>query len=305
MSERHHDLLLEWVSERGEGSWTSFRDAYAWLEADSDLKPWETASLLARQMSALAHLEIDWKRSRWAACPPVLTLLPSAGAHGLLTGGRTRELTDRLAVEQERRDDIFCLEPISQSLAPSALLIACEDERAMRRLAEALGIQATYSVASRLAAVLPSLDSYIALARSTPAPFDYGVQALSVDQLGWSDVESDRAPGLYRYQTPAGRKFRYVNHEGTSHEVDLAIGTFAALRAAGQASRLKWFRQPLNGDLEVPLSAPLPTLHARAAALCSGLAPDRRGRSLVYMNVPEEIAHAIAQSLEQQLRIVD
>jgi hypothetical protein len=300
-----HDLLLEWVSERGEGSWPKLREAHTWLRAESEVEPWETASLIARQMSALGHLELDWRRSRWAACPPMLTLLPSAGAHALLTGGRTRELLDRLAAAKEERGDIFCLDPIEQALAPSALLIACDDERAMRDLASSLGIASSYSVASQLAGVLPDLDSYLHQAATTPAPSGYGVQMLGLERLDWSDVEDDRDQGLYRYEAPAGRRFRYVDGSGTSHEVDLAIGTYAALRESPGRGWLKWFRKSLNGDLEVRLRAPLPTLHARAAALCSGLAPMHRGSCLVYVNVPKAIALALARSLAQELTVVD
>lgn len=298
------DLLLEWVSERGEGSWGGFRAAYDWLQAGEDLEPWETASVIARQMSALGHLEIDWRHFRWAASPPMLTLLPSAGAHALLTGGRTRELEDRLALAREEREDIFCLDPIEQALAPSAVLIACEDERSMRDLASFLGIGSSYSVAEQLAAVLPDLDSYLPGAEVAAAPTGYGVQLLGLERLAWEDVEDEREPGLYRHQAPEGRRFRFLDEARVSHEVDLSIGAYAALRLTASGGWLKWFRRSLNGDLEVRLGAPLPTLHARAAALCSGLAPRRSGNCLVYVNVPEEIATAIAGSLGQELTLI-
>ncbi|HEU5252056.1 MAG TPA: hypothetical protein VFU16_01855 [Solirubrobacterales bacterium] len=298
------DLLLEWASERGFGSWAQFREAYAWLERESEMAPWETASLVARQMSALGHIEVDWRRRSWAAAPPVLTLLPSAGAHALLTGGRTRELCDRLAMALADRDDLYGLDPVEQPLAPSAILIACEDERAMRKLASALGIESAYSVSSQLAEILPPLRAYLDLAGSTPAPRGYGVQALDLADLSWRDVEEDREPGLYRYQAPDGRRFRLVEATGSVFDVDLAIGAFAALAIAGETGRLKWFRASLNGELQVPLRTPLPTLHARALALCSGFAPERHGRSLVYLNVPEKVARAVAGSLAQDLQVV-
>lgn len=302
---RPKDLLLEWASERGSGSWAQFREAHAWVTAGGERAPWETASLVASQMSALGHIEIDWRSSRWAAAPPVLTLLPSAGAHALLSGGRTRELCDRLEAELEDRPDLFLLDPVEQELAPSALLVACENERSMRSLAAALGIEACFSVASKIAGILPSLGSYLQLAGSTPAPKGYGVEMLKLDDLRWIDIEDDRQPGLYRYQAPDGRRFRLVDAEGEWADVDLAVGVYAALAAAGDDGRLRWFRNSLNGEMQIPLRAPLPTLHARALALCSGFAAARRGQSLVYANVPEEIAAALARSLGQQLSIVE
>jgi hypothetical protein len=235
----------------------------------------------------------------------VLTILPSAGAHALLTGGRTRTLLDRLAETLDRRSDLYGLPPIEQPFAPSALLIASEDERSVKSLAEEIGASFSHSVASQLAAILPSIDSYLGLARSTPAPKDYGVQLLDPVELAWADVEDDTEPGFYRYQAPAGFNFRLLDAEGNTFDLDLAIGVYAALVLSGQRSRVRWFRSSLNGELEVPLRAPLPTLHARAATLCSGLAPQQRGRSLVFVNVPESIARAISGSLGQDLSVVD
>lgn len=305
MGPTSQDLLLEWLSERGSGNWQRFRDAYAWLGSEVKREPWETASFAARQFSALGHIEIDWSNARWSAAPPVLTILPSAGAHALLTGGRTRELSDRLRAELDGREDAYPLEPIPQELAPSAVMIASEDERAVQRLATGLGVAYSYSVSSQLAALLPPLDSYLGLARTTPAPKGYGVQALAGTDLTWVDVEDDLDPGLYRYMAPAGYTFRFFDAEERAFAVDLALGVYAELRRTAEVRRLKWFRASVNGELEVPLRASLPTLHARAATLCSGLAPQRRGRSLVYLNVPEDIAQAIARALGQSLQVVE
>jgi hypothetical protein len=300
-----HDLLLEWMSERGSGSWQHFRDAHAWIGSQAEREPWETASFTARQMSALGHVEVDWSASRWSAAPPVLTILPSAGAHALLTGGRTRALCDRLRKQLDGREDVYGLPAIEQAFSPSALLIASEDERAAQGLAEDLGVDFSHSVSSQLIKILPPLDSYLGLARSTPAPTGYGVQALDSTELTWLDVEDDVEPGLYRYQAPAGFSFRFLDDGGRAFAVDLAIGIYTELARSGECRRLKWFRGSLNGELEVPLRAPLPTLHARAATLCSGLSPQRRGRSLVYVNVPEKIAASIGRALGQSLNVID
>jgi hypothetical protein len=305
MTGNYRDLLLEWMSERGSGRWQHFREAHAWVAAEADREPWETASFTARQMSALGHIEIDWSASSWSAAPPVLTILPSAGAHALLTGGRTRQLSDRLEEELDRRVDVYGLPPIEQPFAPSALLIASDDERAVQSLAHDLGVEFSHSVSAQLAKALPPLDSYLGLARSMPAPKGYGVQVLDTAELTWVDVEDDCEPGLYRYQAPVGFSFRLIDVEERTFAVDLSVGVYAELARSCEAGRLKWFRSSLNGELEAPLRAPLPTLHARAATLCSGLAPQRRGRSLVYLNVPEDVAQAIAQSLGQSLKVIE
>jgi hypothetical protein len=304
MTERPYDLLLEWASERGSGTWQKFRDACEWLRPAASRPGWETPGFAARQMSALGHLEIDWQASSWTAAPPVLTLLPSAGGHALLTGGRTRTLKDRLREELSKRVDLFAPDPHEQTLAPSAYLIASESERSILELADALQVRFTYSVSTQLARLLPSLDSYLSLAHSQRAPAGYGVQRFDPLSLNWSDAEDDFALGFYRYDAPQGPRFRLVESRTSVFAVNRDLGVYAALSRWGE-SRMRYFAGTINGELEVPLRAPLPTLHARAAVLCSGLAPEKRGRSLIYVNVPAEVAEAIARSLDQSLALVD
>ena len=54
-----YDLLLEWASERGQGSWRQWRDACSALAIGEP-------SQAARQLSALGHVEFDWVDSRFS-----------------------------------------------------------------------------------------------------------------------------------------------------------------------------------------------------------------------------------------------
>ena len=298
-----HDLLLEWVSERGVGSWEQFRRAHDWLFADEEFPRFMTSGFTMGILSTLGHAEIDWKAGRWAAAPPVLTLLPAAGAHALLTGGRTRTLMR--TVERELAEDqyLYPLPPYEQEFAPSAVMIPCEDADHIEALAHRLGIRYEYSVSARLGAILPTLDDSLALARSAPPPRGFGFQRLDVTRLDWHDADSDEQPGLYRYEGFRGFVYQLLDADGLSYRLDLPTGIYAALRRWGQ-SRLRYEPASVNGELIVPLAAPLPWLHARTAALSSGLAPRREGRALVYVNVPEPIATRIARTLDQTLTIV-
>jgi hypothetical protein len=297
-----HDLLLEWVSERGEGSWQQLRDAHDWLfEATAPGRGWRpTPGWSARMLSTLGHIEIDWHAGVWGASAPVLTLLPSAGAHALLTGGRTRALTDRLRqAAWDEAHDVYLVEHPQQH-APTALLVAGEDEAAIEALAERLSIAYELSVSDRLSRALPSLDSYLALSHSTPAAGAFGVERFDVMVLEWSSTESDREPGFYRYDVVGRPAFRLLDNDGSVYDLDVATGVYAALSRWGE-NVLRYEPESVNGTLVVPPGAPLPTLHARTAALCSGLAATRRGRTLAYSNVPKPIAERVARSLDQTL----
>jgi hypothetical protein len=83
--ELSHELLLQWMSERGSGSWDEFRDAYRWAVPDARAG---AAHRFMRALATLAHVETDWDAGAWTAAPTVVTLLPSAGGHGLLAGAR-------------------------------------------------------------------------------------------------------------------------------------------------------------------------------------------------------------------------
>lgn len=295
------DLLLTWASECGSGTWQQFRDAHQWISAaypgPGDWEP--SAGYAARTLTTLAHLEIDWQNGRWAAAPPVLTLLPSAGAHALLTGARTRTLTDHLRSVTDDDPALFVAE-CPQRHAPTALLIACEDETSIEMLAAELDVGYEFSVSERLSEMLPTLDSYLALARAMPAPSGYGVSRLQLSTLTWLDADSDRDPCLYRYDAFGRPRYRLVVGDAEVYDVDLAVGVWAALSRWGE-NRLIYTDDPVNGTLNVPTEAPLPTLHARSAALCSGLAPGRRDGFLAYRNVPRPVAERIARSLDQTL----
>jgi hypothetical protein len=295
----NNDLLLEWASERGSGSWQQFRDAQEWiLNAESGDSWRPTPGFSARLLSTLGHIEVDWRGAKWAVAPPLLTLLPAAGAHALLTGARTRALMERLR-EVSDVPSLY-VSPLRQRMAPTALLIACEDETNIEALAGALGIDYEYSVSERLSHLLPELDSYLGLAVSMPAASGYGVTRLDVGDLSWIDVESDRSPGLYCYDAYGRPIYRLVVGSEEIYDVDLAMGVWAALSRWGE-NRLRYREDVVNGTLVVPLGAPLPTLHARTAALCSGLAPSRVGGELWYRNVPYATAGRIARSLDQTL----
>lgn len=293
------DLLLDWMSERGAGTWQQARDAHEWLLSQQRQIGWRpTPGFTLRMLSTLGHVEIDWEAARWAAAPPVITLLPSAGAHALLTGGRTRTLVDRLGTEAGEDPCLFALSPHPQSLAPSALLVACESERAIESLAWRLGIRYEFSVSDRLSAALPPLDACLHQGKTTPPPRGYGVECFDARRLRWETAESDESPGLYRYEVYGRPEFRLLTEAEGVYSVDLPTGVWSALSRWGE-NRLRYQTESVNGTLIVPIECPLPTLQARAAALCSGLAPKKRGQTLWFRNVPRAIAERIARSLDQ------
>ena len=259
------DLLLEWASERGTGSWQQFRDAHDWIAEAYPGDSWRpTSGFTARRLTTLGHIEIDWQHGLWAVAPPLLTILPAAGAHALLTGARTRALMDRLA-EETVHDPCLYVTQSAQRLAPHAILIACEDETNIESLAQRLGIGYEFSVSDRLSAVLPGLRSYLALAATTPAPRDYGVARLDLQALSWMDAEDDRGPGLYRYDAFGRPTFRLVDGDEI-YALDWAIGAWSALSRWGaeQARLSRGAGQRHTGGTGGRAAADAPCSNSRA-----------------------------------------
>ncbi len=98
------DLMLAWMSATAEGDIRDLRQRVAWLARNADLnpQPFETGRWL-RDMTALAHVEVDWVGGRWAMAPPVAVLLPSCGGTTVLAGcrrlGLVEELGDLLSLQ--------------------------------------------------------------------------------------------------------------------------------------------------------------------------------------------------------------
>jgi hypothetical protein len=302
-----YELLLTWVSEKGEGSWQSFKQANDWLFNKSAADTRMTASRSATKLSVLSHLEIDWVESKWVASPPVLTILPDSGGHALLTGGRTRELASMVesATSEDRTQDLMGFRH-NQKDAPDAYFIAADSAATVESLAQELGVHFDSSVAERLSMILPPIGSYLEIAKTAPAPSRFEAERFKLKSGGeWSSVGGKVADGLFRYDSWGKFTYRFVAG-GQHYDLDLANGIYAELKRLN-ASVLSYRASETNGTLIVAAGAPLPTLHARAATLCTGLAPtvviptfERE-----YRNVPPEVAERIASSLGQQLQILE
>jgi hypothetical protein len=296
-----YELLLRWASERGSGSWTSFREAHDWLfnSGQQTSRP-VRATTTIHAMSTLGHLETDWDEGRWAIAPTSITILPNAGAHAIVTGARTLNWLG--AFEEALAEGDYFSEPHQQDWGPDALFIAASDETAVEALAASLNVNYELCLSERLAKILPSLRDYLAISRSTPAAKGYGFERFNVHSHKWFRSERDAQPGLYRYDVWGRPEFRFVASDDSVYAVDQAIGVHAEIARNGE-NQIRYRRESVNGTLSVPFGAQLPVLQARTASLCTGLMPDLHGGEWHYPNVPEDTARAIAASLGQSLVI--
>jgi hypothetical protein len=287
-----YEQLLHWTAEVGAGRFGMFSGAHAWATGEE-----VPAMQTLRLMTALGYVEVDWAGRRWAAVRPTITLLPDAGGYGLVVGARTERLTRELS-DNVDDPDVF-VDARAQWQAPDTCFVAADSEAALERLATQFGLPFVHSVTERLADVLPSLD--VLLHGTAPAVVQhYGVERYDLE-FGFQAVDDDRSPGFYRYEISGPRRMQFQAADGRRYHVDLAVGAWAEARRLGELAHIWWRPDGTNGSLMTPWRLPLPSLHARSAALCSGLAPYVTDDGVNYVNVPEWVAIRIARSLGQEL----
>ena len=292
-----YEQLSHWIAEVGSQRLESFAEAHAWATRGTREV---SANSAMRELSALAYIEVDWRGRRWGAVQPCVTLLPDAAGHGLVVGARTARITRELSEHAEIYDAEVI--PFHQRRAPDALFVAANSETALAGVAASLDIPYVHSVVERLAAVLPNLDAELATRRTPPIVRHFGLERFDVDE-GWLLAERDDEPGLYRYERSGPRAIHLLMSDSVRFDVDLAVGVWAEARRQGIDGLLWWRPDGVNGTLDVPRFLPLPSLHARAATLCSGLGADFHDGSYLYANVPEWVARRIATTLGQRLDI--
>ncbi len=297
-----YDRLLRWMSEKVHGSWADFRAAHAWVMGGDEITA-EPAWIAARELQDLGYVEFAWAEGgSWCVAPPVLTLLPSSGGLGYLTGARTRSLISAI---KDCELDFFPDAPEQGRHGPHGVFLLLGSPTTAGSVAAELGITYTFAVAETLADTLPSVSSMLADAPAAPFPLGFEREQFSVEEMGWVACPvaagGGEAPaGLYRFRTWGKVEHRLVTPMG---------GVVACSREAAIYEVLRWSEQQvLTYDsmarcLGVPVAARLPVLHARVATLSSGLLPrlvSREGRyGLRYDNVSDEVAAAIADSLAQ------
>ncbi|MEA3511837.1 MAG: hypothetical protein U9R51_10415, partial [Actinomycetota bacterium] len=267
-----YDRLVEWTSELGEGSYGRFQSTHDWLFGLQDpggLAP--PAYRTALNLAMLGYLEIDWGSMRWAAAPPILTLLPSGGGYGLAVGARTRAFSAALA-EATGPDAIDVVAyPRRQPSAPEAIFIG-GTARSVRDLSSTLGIEYEFNVADRLSRLLPDFSASLSIGSAAPPSDAFPVERWSPRMFRWTGYTKRPPPGLYRVKQYTRRVHRFLDSDGNWFELDGPTGMYAELDRTS-TNVLRYRRDTINGTLFVPLGAPLPALQARSAALSCGLAP--------------------------------
>jgi hypothetical protein len=292
------DELLRWASEAGSGSWERLRDVSAFITQKHRLarRPWSLAS----DLSALGHLDIDWRSRSWSVAPPALNVVPGLGLCVVLTGSRPHYVDVRFEAATDDLD-VYPFE-VPQPPSPAAKFAKSASLEVAERIAKGVGARLVIDPAAALvAAILPVDEEALQLA---PEPaLD---EALRFDHatLQWQS-DHGRKPGLYRVDLHGRPVHRRLIADGTWWAIDLPAGQFLELQSRTEAV-IRWRRPQGEAPavFEVHRDVSLPLLAQRAATVCSGLVPTVDGMWRSYLNVPHPIAARIAAALLQPLPIL-
>lgn len=311
------DPLLDWCSERAEGTLDSFFAAASYLEFD---RP----ELAAHQLSILGHIEVDWNTRHWAAAPPTIVVPPDCGGNAFLTGARPRWLVDAIQTilgANEGGSDVV-LSDLAMRVYPYELGQVKTGREGptpwwlkfgprlatdIPILANHLGIESTTDILGQIGVLLPSLDDLVTAGGvGLLAGRGLSCERFDVNTLRWtpSRARPDDATGTYRVSGHGPYRY-YVNPGGSGDclaVVDKRTAVAAAMRRAGRDI----FRYDAQlRTLTVYAAADLPLLHARTAVLCAAALPriywshpsdPPRAR---YDNIPPELAAHIGRLLGQ------
>ncbi|WP_330279152.1 hypothetical protein OHO83_09220 [Streptomyces sp. NBC_00569] len=306
------NLLLRWASELGGGKVSDLRAGVLRTARSRGIPVREGADgRWLRDVSALGHLDVDWRRGLWSAAPAVLTRVPFSDGFAVITGRRTA-VFDGLV--EAAGDDWAAFVWAENEAAegdipvPDTLYLQYDSAEGLPREAERLGCRYVPCAATQIVSLLPELS-----AGPQAAPPGGGnahtVERYRPQSGEYAPAESYDEDGLYRWrsadwvrlvQVRRGREFLSTEHEYGVYLEHERVGTSVMRwKAEGGSGRQR------IGRLAVDWGAPLPPLHARAAVLCTGLQPrfHKLARTVCYDNVPLTAGERLARSLHQKLEI--
>lgn len=298
------DLVLEWLSFRGQGRLSDVTSSVAALMDGLSHARTNAARTYLRRLEVLGHLDLLWSESKWRIRPTVLTQLPGSSAFALVIGKRTTELEDRLEAEVV----LHKVGPPKTGTAslgdPGTLLLEYDSEAELSEVAANAGASFIPCAALSVAANLPLLSPGPRSAE--PNTYGSAVEMFNVFKREFTHVEAFRRDGLFR-QSVNGRPQYWLFRSGIWSLTSFAEGMCLTMSEVdGKCLQLKILEDVEDpiGTLRVNATLPLPVQHRQALALCSGVSPVKPpDGAWTYENVPNSVALAVARSVHQHLQV--
>lgn len=288
------DLLLEWMTHMGSGTWLSFREAAAETFARSDIQalPYLLRKIRAA-MSEMGHADFFVEGTkRWVVLRPAIVQLAEAEQF-LFVGGRTRPLVRKL--EAVCRQLGLSMEVEARNYGPTLIRLTGQAKTMEQAAKDAGGVVFVPHAAANLSArLIPVLDS-LAKAPVVPEPIGWMARSWSFSRLDWIDGLIARTVREYRNRFGVNR---YLVHTEADElrEVDRRVALYCA--ASQRAKRIVKYR-PSQRCLAVPVWAPLPSDYGRVVCLSTGFDGVEHDGYIEYENVDLNTASLVSVGLGQ------
>ncbi|MFF9213242.1 MULTISPECIES: hypothetical protein [unclassified Streptomyces] len=306
------NLLLRWASERGGGKVTELRAGVLRTARSRGIPVREGADgRWLRDVSALGHLDVDWRRGLWSAAPPVLTRVPFSDGLALIAGRRTASFDQAVDAAADEWAEVLWVENEAAEgdiPVPDTLYLQYDAAEDLPRDAQRLECAYVPCAALQAVSVLPGLAAGPAAAPPGTGNI-HTVERYNLETGRFEPARSYSEEGLYRWRSADFARLVQVRRGSQFLSTEYECGVFLEHERLG-SSVMRW--QPEKGTgrkrvgrLAVDWGAPLPPLHARAAVLCSGLQPrfHKLAETVRYDNVPFAAAERLAKSLHQKLEV--
>lgn len=313
-----YDLLLQWASERSEGSLAAFRQAYEWLaRAETEKNHWTWA---LDSLQVLGHLEVDWSGRRWEVSPPTIATVAGGGGYAILCGSRPAWFLRRLEHLEDDPDlaplasSIILECPVPQDRSPSLRLVTIDEEEEAAEVCAGLGVRYSPFAADQLLHVLPRLSLLIQAGKRPDRDLPGGVfpTRMGMGEVGRMLFEEmcnpeEKTPGAYRIALFDTQRYFFIHNDGQVFESGRGEVVYMELLRRGQRV-LRW--DEASQTLLVPSRFRLPQLYERAVVLRTGLLPIicrdelTRATYLGYRNIDRSFASLLGRRLHQPSEVV-
>ena len=273
-----------------------------------------------RHLDSLGHCEFDFDKRQVFPCPPSLVALPTSGLpKAILTGARVPSLIKEIKNLVRTNRDSISLTEVQQNteypFLPSATYVETVDYEYIKNISLATHIDyyleapAAWALVNFSAGIENIVKNLIYECRDD---INWKKQTFSTDSLTFSNRSCENVHKLISYVNPVNQqRMHWMWDNNQAAGVDRDWGRYIIL--AYQKKNVIIYDKRYH-RLAVPSTVPLPRFLARAATLCTGLAPvpapigeDPIGGLLpghqmdIYHDVTPPIAKMISKKLSQDL----
>jgi hypothetical protein len=296
-----YDKLLYWLSLYGQGSWQQFQTTCKELGIDST---GEYSRRIARRLRSLGHIEMNDNGQRWFITPPCLVQVENGDDsqyHTFLAGQRSQRLLEAL-------HQAACVTTDSHPYgnAPEIINITFNSEHDMQQFVREYAQQQhplhlVGLAGLKIASLLPDLHEW---EHSLPP---LAVVKGNYHYQQWVDgrfipINLPKETGLYQL-THVSDRFEhpqltlFYNAENDSwKKADWYGLRYLMYRRTGRTCEVIYDHN--RRELAMELDQRWPDLYERALVLASGKLPIFRAGNTIFSNIPENLAHLLANKLE-------